>query len=58
MQIKKIILFSFFSSLIFISGCKKFNLFSVQDDINLGLQVSKEIESNRKDFPLLKEQGK
>ena len=32
-----------------------FNLFSVQDDINLGKQVKQEIESNRQQYPVLPE---
>jgi predicted Zn-dependent protease len=50
------------SVVLIFSGCdmkkgKGFNLFSVQDDIALGLQVKQEIASNPKDFPLLPEQG-
>jgi predicted Zn-dependent protease len=33
------------------------NLFSVQDDIELGKEFSKQIESDPKQFPILKEQG-
>lgn len=45
-----------------ISGCnskllKGVNLFSVEDDIALGLQVSKQIESDPKQFPILPERG-
>ncbi len=47
-----------------ISGCNigkggggGFNLYPVSEDIKLGLQVSKEIESNSKDFPILPEAG-
>lgn len=39
------------------SSIKKINLFSIQDDKNLGLQVSKEIEGDRNQFPLLPERG-
>ncbi len=44
------------------SGCKSgkglgLNLFSVQDDINLGLQVSQQIESDPQQFPILSEQN-
>jgi predicted Zn-dependent protease len=38
-------------------GGKGLNLFSIQDELALGLQVKKEIESNPKDFPLLAEKG-
>lgn len=34
-----------------------FNLFSVQDDINLGKQFSQEIEKDTKNYPLLPEKG-
>lgn len=34
-----------------------FNLFSIEDDKQLGLQFSKQIESDTKQFPLLPEQG-
>ena len=36
---------------------KKINLFSIEDDKNLGLQVSNEIKSASKDYPLLPERG-
>lgn len=53
----------FIISLIFISfvGCdkgnddKSLNVFSIEDDISLGKQVSQEIESNPKDYPILSE---
>ena len=38
-------------------GGKGVNLFSVQDDIQLGAQVKKEIESNPQEFPILPEKG-
>lgn len=50
-------------SLIFV-GCEftkktvnKVNLFTIEDDINLGLQVSQEIANDPKQFPILKEKG-
>ncbi|HMR42285.1 MAG TPA: hypothetical protein PKC40_00560, partial [Saprospiraceae bacterium] len=46
------------------SGCSSFkksvdnfNLFAVSDDIALGKQVSKQIESDPKQFPILPERG-
>ncbi|MFK8101370.1 MAG: M48 family metallopeptidase [Saprospiraceae bacterium] len=47
----------------FYSGCKAgsglggLNFFSVQDDIALGAQVNQQIESDPKQFPVLREQG-
>ncbi|MCB0617956.1 MAG: M48 family metalloprotease [Saprospiraceae bacterium] len=38
-------------------GGQGINFFSVQDDIALGEQVSQEIDSNPKEFPLLPEKG-
>lgn len=38
-------------------GLGKINLFSLQDDIKLGEQVSKQIESDPQQFPILREQG-
>ena len=35
-----------------------FNVFSIQDDIALGQQVSAEIESNRQQYPILPETGR
>lgn len=40
-----------------LKGGKGINLFSVQDDIQLGAQVKKEIESNPQEFPILPEKG-
>ncbi|MEM8908684.1 MAG: peptidase M48, partial [Bacteroidota bacterium] len=45
-----------------ISGCKSgglggINFFSVEDDIALGKQVSQQIESDPKQFPILPERG-
>jgi predicted Zn-dependent protease len=34
-------------------GCRSLNLFPVSEDQKLGLQVSKEIEGNTKDYPIL-----
>lgn len=45
------------------SGCKggkglgNFNLFSINDDIKLGAQVSQQIESDPEQFPILPERG-
>jgi len=49
-------------SILAFSGCnssllKGFNVFSVDDDIALGKQVSQQIESDRKQFPILAERG-
>jgi len=38
-------------------GGKGFNLFPVSDDIKLGAQVANQIESDPKQFPILKERG-
>ncbi len=38
-------------------GCKSFNVFSVEDDIALGKQVSQEIESDPQQYPILPERG-
>ncbi len=38
-------------------GGSKLNFFSIDQDIELGRQVSQEIESNPQEFPLLPEQG-
>ena len=34
-----------------------FNLFAVQDDIKLGQEFSKQIDSDQANYPLLQEQG-
>ncbi len=39
------------------SAWNNFNLFPVEDDVELGKQVSKQIESDSKNFPLLPERG-
>ena len=39
------------------SSLKKINLFSIEDDKNLGLQVSNEIQSASSQYPLLPEHG-
>lgn len=60
---KKIFLILGMALLISWTGCKSgqglggINFFSVQDDINLGKQVSQQIESDRKQFPILSEQA-
>lgn len=38
-------------------GAQSFNLFSIEDERSLGLQVKNEIESNAKEYPILSEQG-
>lgn len=45
--------------LLSVAGCKsgKLNVFTPQQDIELGKQVSQEIASNTKDYPVLPEQG-
>ncbi len=58
-----LIIITIFSLTIFNSSCSKktakpgggFNLFSVKQDAELGLQVKNEIESNPNDFPILNE---
>lgn len=37
------------------NGDKSFNIFSVDDDVSLGKQVSQEIESNPQEYPILSE---
>ncbi len=60
---KKIILFAafVFSSLFWNCGATKsgggFNLFSIQDDITLGKEFSKQIEGDPENYPLLPEAG-
>ena len=58
---RKIIFASCYTVMILaLSGCgatKKINLFPVEQDITLGLQVSQQIESDTKQFPILAEQG-
>jgi len=48
-------------AILFIPSCKSgfggVNLFSIQDDINLGRQVSQQIESDSKQFPILPVRG-
>lgn len=39
------------------SGCKTFNVFSIEDDIALGRQVSQQIENDPQNFPVLPERG-
>jgi predicted Zn-dependent protease len=63
MQIR-ILLISFSFALLSLSGCKGLqktvdgiNIFSIQDDIALGKQVSQQIESDPKQFPILPERG-
>jgi len=60
MSVKNLFSLSLLFLVLFGISCnslKKINLFSIQDDKNLGLQVSKEIEGDRNQFPLLAEQG-
>ena len=49
------IIFGIFLMLITNSCSKEFILFSIEDDIKLGAQVSKEIESNQDQYPILDE---
>lgn len=49
-----------FSVLLFTAGCGSsggLNLFSVEEDIKLGKQVSDEINNNPAEYPILREQG-
>jgi predicted Zn-dependent protease len=63
MRIRKFIMLSLMASVISISGCdvaKKgggINLFTPDQDIELGKEVSKQIESDPQQFPILPEQG-
>ena len=63
MYIKKIFMFSLVAVMISVSGCGTtqqaggFNLFTPEQDIELGKEVSKQIESDPQQFPLLPEQG-
>lgn len=49
----KIYLTLIIPALFLISSCKKINIFSIEDDKQLGLQVKQEIESNPAEFPIL-----
>ncbi len=62
MYIKHLVFILFSCSLLVISACEatknavnNLNVFPVSDDIKLGLQVSKEINANSKEFPILPE---
>ena len=57
-----LVLLALLTTLIITTSCKTlkkpgggFNLFTVQQDIDLGKQVKAEIESNKKDYPILPE---
>ena len=53
---KKIFLAALISIPVWFSGCKKdegFNIFSIQDEIQLGQQTKAEIESNPTEYPIL-----
>jgi len=55
---KKIFLFALIAVLVFFAGCNKdegLNIFSIQDDIELGQQTKAQIEANPAEFPILKE---
>ncbi len=61
---KKILIVPIASFLIIFSGCEavkqsvsNVNLFSIEQDAELGLNVSKEIESNPAQYPILSERG-
>jgi predicted Zn-dependent protease len=54
----RILAFTFLLSIpLLFNGCKSFNLFTVEDDIALGLQVSQQIASDPQQFPILPERG-
>lgn len=54
----RITAFAFLVSIpLLFNGCKSFNLFTVEDDIALGAQVSQQIESDPRQFPILPERG-
>lgn len=52
---KKHFLITFYSLglLVTLSTCSKINIFSIEDDKQLGLQVKQEIESNPTEYPIL-----
>lgn len=55
----KLSYFLFIPMVLFLGACDKnnnFNIFSIEDDKNLGLQVKQEIESNPQEFPILSEE--
>jgi len=61
---KKLFLISSLALSLILVGCEftkktvnKVNLFSIEDDIKLGLQVSQEIANDPKQFPILAERG-
>jgi predicted Zn-dependent protease len=63
MNINKAIIFSLLVTMVSLTGCDVakeaggFNLFTADQDVELGKEVSKQIESDPKQFPILKEQG-
>ncbi len=63
MNINKALIFSLLVTMMSITGCDTLkntggiNLFTADQDVELGKEVSKQIESDPKQFPILKEQG-
>ena len=63
MKIRKIFLFTLITTTLSFSGCSisksagGFNLFSADQDLELGKEVAKQIEDDPQQFPILKEQG-
>lgn len=63
MKIRKIFLFTLVIATLSFSGCSisksagGFNLFSADQDLELGKEVAKQIEDDPQQFPILKEQG-
>lgn len=61
MLVKKFFFISALAMCLFFASCKSggggFNVFSLEDDIKLGAQVSQQIESDSKQFPILPERG-
>lgn len=53
---KKVLIIIFSASCILLTSCngdEAFNIFTVQDDIDLGMQITEEILSNPEEFPVL-----
>lgn len=63
MNINKALIFSLLVTMMSITGCDTLkdtggiNLFTADQDVELGKEVSQQIESDSKQFPILKEQG-
>lgn len=56
-HLKKIALSSLLISSIFFTSCRSLNVFSLQQDVDLGKKVSAQIESDPKKYPILPEKG-